>query len=100
MQDPAKATAEQIMQGVRVIRDELMKVLQSYGVQEINPRPGDDVDPHRHEAVMQAETSAVPPGHIVATLQAGYSLGDRVIRPARVSIRPGSSAIEDLPPGK
>jgi len=99
-QDPAKATAEQIMQGVKVIRDELVKVLQSYGVQDINPRPGDEFDPHKHEAVMQTETDRVPPGRIVATLQTGYSLGDRVIRPARVSIRPGQSPSDDLPPGK
>jgi molecular chaperone GrpE len=99
MQDPSKATAEQIIQGVRVIRDELMKVLQSYGVQDVNPKPGDEFDPHKHEAVMQTETDQVPPGHIVATLQTGYSLGDRVIRPARVSIRPGAQS-EDLPPGK
>ena len=80
-----------------------MKVLRGYGVQDINPRPGDEFDPHKHEAVMQTDTPDVPPGHIVATLQTGYSLGDRVIRPARVSNRPGQSIDttgEDLPPGK
>lgn len=88
LQDPEKATAAQIMSGVKVIRDELIKVLNSYGVTEINPAPGDEFDPHIHQAVMQTETDAVPPGSIVQTLQTGYTLGDRVIRPAKVSIRP------------
>jgi molecular chaperone GrpE len=100
MQDPAKATAEQIIQGVRVIRDELLKVLQSYGVQDISPLPGDEFDPHKHEAVMQTETDAVPTGHIVATLQPGFTLGERIIRPARVSIRAARPGATDLPPAK
>jgi molecular chaperone GrpE len=88
MQDPKKATAEQIIGGVKVIRAELEKVLQSYGVLPINPTPGEEFDPHKHQAVIQQESRAVPPGSVVATLQAGYALGDRVIRPAKVSIRP------------
>jgi molecular chaperone GrpE len=88
MQDPSKATAEQIKRGVAVIRDELLKVLQAYGVQDINPAQGEEFDPHKHQAVMHTENEAVPPGHVVSTLQAGYALGDRVIRPARVSVRP------------
>ena len=90
MQDPEKATAGQIMSGVKVIRDELIKVLQGYGVTEVNPAPGSEFDPHQHQAVMQTETDAVEPGAIVSTLQTGYMLGDRVIRPAKVSIRPKS----------
>jgi molecular chaperone GrpE len=87
-QDPEKATAEQIMSGVRVIRDQLLKVLQSYGVTEINPHPGEEFDPHRHQAVMHTESDEIAPRLIVSTLQAGYALGDRVIRPAKVSLRP------------
>lgn len=89
-QDPATATVEQIMAGVRVIRDELMRVLQNYDVSPIQPSPNDEFDPNRHQAVVQQPSEAVEPGRIVATLKVGYMLGDRVIRPAMVSIRPKS----------
>jgi molecular chaperone GrpE len=87
-QDPSKVSAEQIVAGVKVIRDELLKVLQRHGVTLISPEPGDEFDPMKHQAVMQQEDEGVEPGHIVVTLQAGYALNDRAIRPASVSVRP------------
>ena len=87
-QDPSKVSAEQIVAGVKVIRDELLKVLQRHGVTLINPEPGDEFDPLKHQAVMQQQDERVEPGHIVMTLQAGYALNDRAIRPASVSVRP------------
>lgn len=89
-QDVKKVSAEQIVGGVRVIRDELMKALQGHGVELIAPGPNDEFDPNLHQAVTQAQHDDVEPGHIVATLQSGYKLHDRVIRPAMVSVRPGA----------
>lgn len=89
-QDPTKATTESIISGVKVIRDELMKVLQNHGVHLIAAAPNDMFDPAVHQAVMQTENPDIEPGHIVAALQPGYQLNDRVIRPAMVSIRPKS----------
>lgn len=95
-QDPSKATAEQIMTGVKVIRDELLKALQAHGVTPIVAAKGDMFDPTRHEAVMHQQSEGVESGHVVTTLQAGYSISvstadgpaDRTIRPAKVSIAP------------
>lgn len=87
-QDPTKATAESIVTGVKVIRDELMKVLQNHGVTVIHPPVNGEFNPTIHQAVVQAQHDDVEPGHIVSTLQPGYMLGERVIRPAMVSIRP------------
>ncbi len=84
--DTSKATAEQVVGGVKVIRDELMKVLQSHGVGIVAPAPGDEFDPKKHQAVTQGAAPRVAPGRVVGTLQAGYTLGDRVIRPAMVSV--------------
>jgi molecular chaperone GrpE len=86
-QEPSKATAESIISGVKVIRDELMKVLQNHGVTLINAPVNGEFNPSIHQAVVQAQDDNVEPGRIVATLQTGYMLGDRVIRPAMVSIR-------------
>ena len=85
-QDPAKATAESIMSGVKVIRDELMRVLQTHGVKVIESPKNGQFDPSMHQAVMQVEAPDVAPGSIVATLQPGFMLNDRVIRPATVTV--------------
>ncbi len=84
--DPSKATAEQVVNGVKVIRDELMKVLQSHGVGVIAPEPNAEFNPTRHQAVTQGQQKGIEPGRIIATLQQGYTLGERVIRPAMVSV--------------
>lgn len=85
-QDAASMTTEQIIAGVRVIRDELLKGLSNQNVTLVEPQPGDEFDPTRHEAMMRQPSADVEPGHIVQALQVGYVMGDRVIRAAKVII--------------
>lgn len=86
--DPEKTSAQQVVDGVRVIRDELIRVLGMHGVTPINPALNDELDPNRHHALMQQSAPGVEPGRISRTLQVGYALGDRVIRPANVMVAP------------
>jgi molecular chaperone GrpE len=91
-QDPSKATTESIVSGVKVIRDELMKVLQNHGVRLIEAARNGTFDPSVHQAVMQVDDAEIEPGHVVAMLQPGFTLNDRVVRPATVTVRPGVKA--------
>lgn len=84
-------SSRKILEGVRAIRAELLRVLENHGVTLIQPRPGDEFDPNRHSAIMQQPGEGVPPGHVSATFQPGYSLGDRVIRSAKVAVAPAVS---------
>lgn len=94
-QDPDRATAEQILGGVKLIREELLRAIGTQGVTTIEPAPNDEFDPHLHQAVQQASAEGVGPGRISVPLQAGYALGDRVLRPAKVVVAPGDAP----PPG-
>ena len=85
-----RMTTEQLLSAVRMVRDELNKALQAQGVQRIEPARGEPFDPHRHEAVMRQPADDVEPNSVVATMQPGYSHGDFVLRPAKVSISPGA----------
>lgn len=86
-QDLSKASPEQVRAGVAVIRDEVVKTLGKFGLVVIQPKPGEEFDPMRHEAVMQAAgPDGMKPGHVVQMFQAGYALSDRTIRPAKVSV--------------
>ena len=49
------------------------------------PQPGEPFDPNRHQALMQ-QPSEFPEGSIVQTLQKGYALHDRTLRPAQVAV--------------
>lgn len=88
--DPSTMSVEQLLAGVQAIRAETMKVLAGFGVAVIAPQPGDDFQPGPHEAVMQQAVEGVAPGRIAAMLQAGYTLGDRVVSPAKVAVTPSA----------
>lgn len=94
-QDTSKATAEQIMSGVKVIRDELMQVLHAQGVRTLAPGPNEEFNPAQHQAIVQQAAEGIEPGRIVATLQPGFTVtapgGERVIRPAKVAVAPRES---------
>lgn len=87
-QDTSKVSAEQIAQGVKIIRDELMKALATQGVSTIVPQKNDLFEPGKHAAVMQQPADGVESGHVVACFQAGYTFNDQVLRPAKVSVAP------------
>ncbi len=54
----------------------------------IEPGPNDEFDPQRHLAVARRAAEGVEPGRIVELYQTGYTLGDRVLRPAKVVVAP------------
>lgn len=93
-QDTEQLSVEQLLGGVRIVRDELAKALQSHGVQRIEPAIGDEFDPNRHEAIMKRESDEVPANHVVSVLQVGYQLADVVLRPAKVAVAASDEGAE------
>jgi molecular chaperone GrpE len=87
-QDPSRMTVAAAMDGLRIVRGELIKALERSGVELIQPKPGDAFDPHRAEAIMQQPAEGVAAGHVSMLLQPGYLLGETVLRPAKVAVAP------------
>lgn len=85
-QDTRQLSVEQLLSGIRLVRGELVKALQSHGVIRFEPEIGDEFDPMKHEAMMRQPSADVEPNHIVSVLQVGYKMGDLVLRPAKVAI--------------
>ncbi len=71
--------------GIRLIQRKFLGVLEMAGVQEI-PADGQTFDPAVHEAVSQGPGEE---GKVIAVVQKGYRLGDRVIRPSMVVVGQG-----------
>ncbi|MCQ9206030.1 MAG: nucleotide exchange factor GrpE [Omnitrophica bacterium] len=72
-------------QGVDMISKQLYTLLESKGLKKIKTE-GEKFDPHKHEAVEVVEDEGVQDDIIVEELQPGYTLNDRIIRPARVKV--------------
>jgi molecular chaperone GrpE len=82
------ADFEGMLQGVELVRRELLAVLAKHGVSPIEAE-GEVFDPNLHEALAQMEDEKVPAGRIGRMLQKGYRLRDRLLRPARVMVSKG-----------
>ena len=79
------ATIEQLREGTQVTLNQLKQALERNKVIAIEPAAGTRFDPHQHQAI-----SVVPaqqdPNTVVAVLQKGYLIADRVLRPALVTV--------------
>ncbi len=89
--DRALAVAQQtgengpLVQGVALVQTQFLDVLRRHGVQRIEAQ-GKPFDPNLHQAVMQQPTNQYPPATVLQVLEQGYTLHDRVLRPARVIV--------------
>ena len=87
------------LSGVELVLRQLAAALDKANIREINPGPGERFDPYRHQA-MAAVESRTEPNTVVSVMQKGYSLADRVLRPALVTVakaveKPAGNPISD-----
>ncbi len=80
--------AKALLDGVELTERELLKVLEKHGVKKFDPQ-GAKFDPNLHQAMFEVPDPNVPSGSIVQVIQAGYMIGDRVLRPALVGVSKG-----------
>lgn len=83
--DPA---LKSFLEGVTMTERELLNVLERHGIRRIQPL-NEPFNPHLHQAVMEIQRTDVPPGTAVQVFQAGYTIEDRVLRPAMVAVSKG-----------
>ena len=83
------AKPEQMLEGVHATLRQLVSALERNKVAEINPAAGTKFDPHQHQAI-SVVPAAQEPNTVVAVLQKGYLIADRVLRPALVTVAAAS----------
>jgi len=71
--------------GLELTYRQLLKVAADNGLTLLDPA-GQPFNPEHHQAISQAEGTAVPPGHVAQVFQKGYLLNDRLLRPALVVV--------------
>ena len=74
-----------VRDGLDAIERQLKTVLSKYEIERVDPE-GELFDPRRHEALQQQPTSDHAPGTVLVVLERGYTVGDFLVRPARVVV--------------
>jgi molecular chaperone GrpE len=80
------ATPEQLREGAEATLRQLKSALERNKVLEIAPAPGAKFDPHQHQAISMVPAPGQEPNTVVGVLQKGYTIADRVLRPALVTV--------------
>ena len=84
-QDPA---LKALIEGVEMVEREFLNVLERHGVKRVEAK-GQPFNPHLHDAVMEQQNADVPNGTVVQVFQQGFTIEDRVLRPAMVVVSKG-----------
>lgn len=84
-QQSENAFLKTMCEGVDLTRKEFSKVFEQFDVEKIVPK-GEAFDHNFHQAISEVPTEEVDPGTVVDVLQTGYKIGDRLLRPAMVTV--------------
>lgn len=79
-----------LIEGVELTERSLLNALEKHGVKKFDPQ-GQKFDPNFQQAMYEVPDTSVPAGTVVQVMQAGYTIGERVLRPALVGIAKGGA---------
>lgn len=79
-----------LIEGVELTERSLLNTLEKNGVKKFDPA-GEKFDPNFQQAMYEVPDTSVPPGTVVQVVQAGYTIGERVLRPALVAVSKGGA---------
>jgi molecular chaperone GrpE len=88
--EAADAGLKALIEGVELTERSLHKTLEKNGVQKLDPL-GEKFNPNFHQAMYEVPDSSVPAGTVVQVVQGGYTIGERVLRPALVAVAKGGA---------
>ena len=83
---PQGEDAKNFVIGVEMTEKALQTAFENNGLKKIEPAKGAKFDPHQHQAMMEQPSAEVGAGGVIQTLQAGYELLGRLVRPAMVVV--------------
>lgn len=81
----ASPTIKAFIEGIELTERDFLSRLARHGVKKIEPL-GQKFNPNQHEALFEVPQSETPAGAVVQVVEAGYMIGERVLRPAKVGV--------------
>jgi molecular chaperone GrpE len=86
--ETADGALKSLIDGIELTEREMQRLLAKHGVKPIEAE-GEKFDPHKHQAMFEVPDPSRPEGTVVQVVQAGFSIGERVLRPAMVGVAKG-----------
>lgn len=83
--EPEKTQIVHLREGMQLTYKLLLDTLEKFQIKQINPQ-GAVFDPKQHEALTAQPTNEVEPNRVLSVVQSGFTIHDRVLRPARVIV--------------
>jgi molecular chaperone GrpE len=83
--EPDKTQIVHLREGMQLTHKLMLDTLEKFKIKQINPQ-GEVFDPKQHEALTTQPTNEIEPNRVLTVVQKGYSIHDRVLRPARVIV--------------
>ncbi len=78
--------AKPVIDGVKLVQKQFVSALEKFGVQPIDASKGKEFDPMLHQAIEHAESDEIAPGLVLSEMLPGYTLKERLLRPALVVV--------------
>jgi molecular chaperone GrpE len=82
------AAMKTLIEGIELTERDFLSRLGKYGIKKLEPLGG-KFDPNLHEALFEVPDEKAPNGTVVQVMEDGYTIGDRVLRPAKVGVSRG-----------
>ncbi len=92
LSDAREDAISKMQEGLELTLKQLESVLEKHGVKPVEPEMGDKLDPALHQAMSMQPSTAVKPNHVLAVVQKGYQLHDRLLRAAMVVVATADSS--------
>ncbi len=89
---------ERMLEGLELTLKQMDSVFEKFDIRVVSPETGEKLDPERHQAMSLQESSDIQPNHILAVIQKGYTLQERLIRPAMVIVAKATEPAASTPP--
>lgn len=91
--DGASPALKSFVEGIELTERDFLSRLARFGVKKLEPQ-GEKFDPNMHEALFEVPDPNVANGTVVQVVEAGFSIGDRCLRPAKVGVARGGPKAE------
>jgi molecular chaperone GrpE len=91
--DGARQAAPGLIEGIVLTQRELLNAFEKHKIARIEPKAGERFDPKLHQAMFEAPVPGTRAGDIIQVMGVGFTIGDRLLRPAQVGVSSGGPAV-------
>jgi molecular chaperone GrpE len=90
--EEVREAAPGLIEGIELTQRDLLSAFEKHKITQLAPEPGERFDPKLHQAMFEAPVPGTKAGDIIQVMNAGFMIGDRLLRPAQVGVSAGGPA--------